>query len=155
MGSSSGTTEKNVFCVHQGIERGPPETLQKMASILKFASIPIKFAPKRKLVNFALPKWRSKMAEIQDVDVEGFINTLYQERTFKTQKEFNEAYDNRLLELLHWGHKPMILTREDVMALETDHRNGAFDTTKPEVLDKLLAKMKAHLDAGERVIFVY
>jgi hypothetical protein len=123
--------------------------------MIKFASMPLKYAPKRKMVNFSLPKWRNKLGEIYDADIEGFINTLYQDRTFKTQKEFNEAYDNRLLELLHWQNKPMILTREDVTVFETDHRNGAFDTTKPEVIDKLLTKIKACFETGEKVIFVY
>jgi len=117
--------------------------------------MPLKYAPKRKMINFSLPKWRNKLGEIYDVDVEGFINTVYQDRTFKTQKEFNEAYDKGFPELLHWQNKPMILTREDVTVFEAVHKNGAFDTTKPEVIDKLLTKMKAHLETGEKVIFVY
>ena len=123
--------------------------------MIKFASMPLKYAPKRKTVNFSLPKWRNKLGEIYDVDVEGFINSVYQDRTFKTQKEFNEAYDNRLVDLLHWRNKPMILTREDVTVFEEVHRNGAFDTTKPEVIDKLLTKMKACFETGEKVVFVY
>ena len=126
--------------------------VQKM---IKFASMPLKYAPKRKTVNFSLPKWRNKLGEFQDPDIEGFINSVYQDRTFKTQKEFNEAYDNRHLELLHWSNKPMILTRSDVTVFEEVHRNGAFDTTKPEVIDKLLAKMKACFETGEKVVFVY
>ena len=123
--------------------------------MIKFASIPIKYAPKRKNVNFSLPKWRNKLGEVEDEDVASFINSVYQDRTFKTAKEFNEAYDNRHLELLHWGNKPMILTRSDVTVFEEVHRNGAFDTTKPEVIDKLLAKMKACFETGEKVVFVY
>jgi len=117
--------------------------------------MPTKYAPKRKTINFSLPKWRNKLDEIQDTDIEGFINTVYQERTFKTQKEFNEAYDNRLLDLLHWSNKPMILTRSDVTVFEAVHRNGAFDTTNPDVIDKLLTKMKACFETGEKVVFVY
>jgi hypothetical protein len=126
-----------------------------MAPIVKFASVPIKYAPKRKMTGFALPKWPSKLGEVEDEDVASFINSLYQDRTFKTQKEFNEAYDNRLLELLHWGNKPMALTREDVLNFETTHENGAFDCTKPGVVDALLTRIKAHLATGEKVIFVY
>ena len=43
--------------------------------MIKFASMPLKYAPKRKTVNFSLPKWRNKLGEIYDVDVEGFINS--------------------------------------------------------------------------------
>ena len=117
--------------------------------------MPLKYAPKRKTVNFSLPKWRNKLGEVEDEDVASFINSVYQDRTFKTQKEFNEAYDNRLLELLHWSNKPMILTRSDVTVFEEVHKNGAFDTIKPEVIDKLVAKMKACFETGEKVVFVY
>ena len=123
--------------------------------MIKFASMPLKYAPKRKTVNFSLPKWRNKLGEIQDVDIEGFINSVYQDRTFKTQKEFNEAYDNRHLELLHWSNKPMILTRADVTVFEEVHKNGAFDRTKPGEVDTLVTKMKACFETGEKVVFVY
>ena len=126
-----------------------------MARMVKFASMPLKYAPKRKMIDFALPKWRNKMGEFQDPDIEGFINTLYQDRTFKTRKEFNEAYDNRLLELLNWNNKPMVLEREDIQSLEETHKNGGFDFIEPVKLDKLLIKMKAFLETGEKVIFVY
>jgi hypothetical protein len=40
---------------------------------LKFACIPVKFAPKKKLTNFALPKWRQKLVEFEkDPDVQVF-----------------------------------------------------------------------------------
>lgn len=126
-----------------------------MAFLVKFASMPVKYAPKRKTVNFSLPKWRNKLGELEDQDVSSFINNLYQDRIFKTRKEFNDAYDNRLLDLLHWGNKPMILTREDVAVFETTHKNGAFDTTNPVIIDKILTKMKAHLETGEKILFVY
>ena len=136
--------------------RESPENLwTQHGKMIKFASIPLKYAPKRKTIDFALPKWRNKLGEVEDEDVASFINSVYQDRTFKTAKEFNEAYDNRLLELLHWQNKPMILTRSDVTVFEEVHKNGAFDTTKPEVIDKLLAKMKACFETGEKVVFVY
>jgi len=146
---------KYVSCLAQGPSNHWTPHREKMARMVKFASMPTKYAPKRKTIDFALPKWRNKMGEFQDPDIEGFINTVYQERTFKTQKEFNEAYDNRLVDLLHWRNKPMILTRSDVTVFEEVHKNGAFDTTKPEVIDKLLTKMKACFETGEKVIFVY
>ena len=130
-------------------------TSHTMAFLVKFASMPVKYAPKRKTVNFSLPKWRHKLGELEDQDVSSFINNLYQDRIFKTRKEFNDAYDNRLLDLLHWGNKPMILTREDVAVFETTHKNGAFDTTNPVIIDKILTKMKAHLETGEKILFVY
>ena len=139
-------------CPGQGPSSHWIRHVQKM---IKFASMPLKYAPKRKTINFSLPKWRNKLGEFQDPDIEGFINSVYQDRTFKTQKEFNEAYDNRHLELLNWQNKPMILTKEDVTVFEEVHRNGAFDTTKPEVIDKLLTKMKACFETGEKVVFVY
>ena len=125
-----------------------------MATV-KFATIPLKYAPKRKMVDFALPQWRNKFGEFDDQDLTSFINNLYQDKVFKTQQEFNEAYDNRLLELLNWGNKPMVLAREDISSLEETHKGGGFDFIEPVKLDKLLIKMKAFLETGEKVIFVY
>lgn len=125
-----------------------------MAAV-KFASMSLKYAPKRKTINFTMPKWRDKMGEFEDDDIGSFINAIYQDRTFKTQKEFNETYDNRHLELLHWRNKPMILTRADVTVFEEVHKNGAFDRTKPGEVDALVTKMKACFETGEKVVFVY
>ena len=126
-----------------------------MAFTVKFASVPIKYAPKRKMTDFALPKWPSKLGEFEDDDIGSFINMVYQDRTFKTAKEFNEAYDNRHLELLNWGNKPMVLTRENLDEFEEVHKNGAFDRTRPGAVDTLLTRIKNHLATGEKVIFVY
>ena len=123
--------------------------------MVKFASVPIKYAPKRKMTDFALPKWPAKLGEFEDDDIGSFINMVYQDRTFKTAKEFNEAYDNRHLELLHWRNKPMILTRENLAEFEEVHKNGAFDRTRPGAVDTLLTRIKNHLATGEKVIFVY
>jgi len=125
-----------------------------MATV-KFATIPLKYAPKRKMVDFALPQWRNRFGEFTDQDLLSFINNLYQDKVFKTQQEFNEAYDNRLLELLNWDNKPMVLERQDIQSLEETHKNGGFDFIEPVKLDKLLTKMKAFLETGEKVIFVY
>jgi hypothetical protein len=126
-----------------------------MSLPIKFATIPIKYAPKRKMVNFTAPQWRNKLAEIEDQDVLSFINSAYQDKVFPTQEAFNKAYDTRDTYTLHWGNKPMILTKEDVTVFEAVHLNGAFDQTKPGVIDKLITKMKAALETGEKVIFVY
>jgi hypothetical protein len=125
-----------------------------MATV-KFATIPLKYAPKRKMVDFALPQWRNRFGEFTDQDLSSFINNLYQDKVFKTQKEFNEAYDNRFLELLYWGNKTMLLSREDILSLEETHKNGGFDFIEPAKLNKLFDKMKAFLETGEKVIFVY
>jgi len=149
-------TEKTESCTSQRLLRGlqtpPPHT--KMATV-KFATIPLKYAPKRKMVDFSLPQWRNRFGEFTDQDLSSFINNLYQDKVFKTQKEFNEAYDNRLLELLNWNNKPMVLEREDIQSLEETHKGGGFDFIEPVKLDKLLIKMKAFLETGEKVIFVY
>ena len=126
-----------------------------MALTVKFATIPIKYAPKRKMVDFTLPQWRNRLAEIDDQDVHSFINSAYQDKVFPTQEDFNRAYDDRDTHRLHWGNKPMVLTKEDITVFEDVHKNGAFDLIKTEIIDKLVAKMKAALETGEKVIFVY
>lgn len=125
-----------------------------MATV-KFASIPMQYAPKRKLVDFSLPKWRNKLAEFEDDDVYSFINGLYQDRVFKTPKEFNETYDAGLFDRLNWRNKPMIFQKEDLTTLEELHREEAFDRIEPIKIDKLITKMKAVFEFGEKVIFVY
>lgn len=124
-------------------------------ALVKFASIPLQYAPKRKMVNFALPKWRNKLGEFDDADIASFINCTYQDKVFKTAKEFNETYDAGNWDVLNWRHKPMVLTKEDVTVFEDVHRNGAFDRVEPVKLDKLITKMKAVLELGDKVIFVY
>jgi len=148
-----GTRMESVSCPAQRLLRGL-QTPPKMATV-KFASIPIKYAPKRKMVDFSLPQWRNRFGEFEDQDLASFINNLYQDKVFKTQKEFNEAYDNRFLELLYWQNKPMILERRDIVSLEETHKNGGFDFIEPAKLDKIIAKMKACLETGEKVVFVY
>ena len=124
-------------------------------SIVKFASIPMQYAPKRKLIDFSLPKWRNKLGEFQDDDIYSFINGIYQDRVFKTQKEFNETYDAGLVDQLNWRNKPMIFKKEDLVELEEAHRGSAFDRVEPIKIDKLITKMKAVFEFGEKVIFVY
>ncbi len=126
-----------------------------MAS-LKFACIPVKYAPKRKHVDFALPQWRTKLGEFNHPDLIQWANSLYQSKVFKTREEFNEAYDAGIKDVLHWRNKPMVLTKEDVDAFVTEHEEGAFeDAVKPGVIEKMIMKMKASLESGEKVVFVY
>jgi hypothetical protein len=127
----------------------------KMAS-LKFAAIPTKYAPKRKLIDFALPKWRQKLGEFNHPDLIQWANSLYQSKVFKTSKEFNEAYDVGIKDILYWRNKPMVITPEDVEAFASEHAEGAFeDAAKPGVVDKLLSKMRANLETGEKTLLIY
>ena len=57
--------------------------------MLKFATLPVKYAPKRKFIEFAKPKWHNKLGEFSDPDVLSWINNLYQDKVFKTPKDFN------------------------------------------------------------------
>lgn len=131
-----------------------------MALTAKFATIPIKYAPKRKMIDFAPPQWRNKLGEFIDPDVTSWVNNLYQDKVFPTQKEFNAAYDAAISmgvmpsEMIGWKNKPMILTKEDVSNFEDVFNNGGFDESKT-LLEKTLKKMKAALETGEKVIFVY
>lgn len=120
-----------------------------MATI-KFATIPIKYAPKRKTLDFALPQWRYKFTETENEDVRTWVDNVYQARVFKTQKEFNDAYDSGDRHLLHWSNRPMVLTPEDVSNFEEELCGDVVDGA-----EKYLKKMKAFLETGEKVIFVY
>ena len=43
-----------------------------------------------------------------------------------------------------------------VDAFETEYTDGAFDdAVKPGALEKLIAKLRAALDSGEKFVFVY
>jgi len=123
-------------------------------TLAKFASIPIKYAPKRKMVGFVAPQWKNKLGEFDHPDVLSWVNNLYQEKTFKTPKDFNEAYDAGLTEVLFWRNKPMVLTKEDLENFEEEFNEGAFDEVKV-AMQKTLTKMKAALETGEKVLFVY
>lgn len=120
-----------------------------MATVVKFATIPAKYAPKRKMLDFALPQWRSKFTETENEIVSSWANDVYQSRVFKTQKEFNDAYDSGDRHYLNWSNRPMVLTLEDLALFE--------EQVVPEVLeaDKYLKKMKAFFETGEKVVFVY
>lgn len=126
--------------------------------LLKFACVPAQYAPKRKLINFSLPKWRQKLAEFEaDPDVQNWVNNLYQDRTFTSQSAFNKAYDEHIAglapsDILHWNNKPMILTTDDIGNFESDLKEGGFeDAGKAE---KLARRMRDVQKAG-KIVFVY
>jgi hypothetical protein len=121
------------------------------APIVKFATIPVKYAPKRKMIDFSLPQWRYKFTETSNEDVLSWVRQVYQSKTFTTQADFNKAYDTRDTYMLRWDNKTMVLTAEDVSNFE-DELCGEQGVVGA---DKWLNKMKAFLETGEKVIFVY
>lgn len=122
--------------------------------VVKFACIPIKFAPKKKLTNFSLPKWRQKLVELEnDLDVQSWVNNIYQERTFSKRKEFNDAYDFGDSYTLNWLNKPMVITAENIADFEENFREGGFEG-KPAVYEKLVKRMKDVM-AADKIVFVY
>ena len=122
---------------------------------IKFACIPAQYAPKRKMIDFALPKWRTKLAEFNHPDLVQWAHDLYQTKVFKTREEFNEAYDLKL-DKLYWRNKPMVINADDIAAFEADHQEGAFDDgVRPELVDKLIKKLRALRESGDKVFFVY
>ena len=125
-----------------------------MTSLAKFASIPIKFAPKRKFLEFAAPQWKNKLGEFSDPDVLGWINRLYQDKAFPTREAFNKAYDEGRAAAVSWRNKTMVLTKEDIDNFEEEFNGGGFETSQMTV-QKMLTKMRAALETGEKAIFVY
>jgi len=129
-------------------------------TLVKFASIPIKYAPKRKVLEFAAPQWKNKLGEFSDPDVLSWINNLYQDKAFPTREAFNKAYDAALdagvmpSTNVSWRNKTMVLTKEDVDNFEEEFKGGAFDASQIAA-QKTLVKMRAALETGEKVIFVY
>ena len=129
-------------------------------TLAKFASIPTKFAPKRKFLEFAAPQWKNKLGEFSDPDILSWINNLYQDKAFPTREAFNKAYDAALdaglrpADGVSWRNKTMVLTKEDIDNFEEEFNGGAFDRSQ-SAAQKTLAKMKAALETGEKVIYVY
>jgi hypothetical protein len=124
------------------------------ATLAKFASIPTKFAPKRKFLEFAAPQWKSKLGEFSDPDVLSWINNLYQDKAFPTREAFNKAYDAGLTAGVSWRNKTMVLTKEDIDNFEEEFKGGAFEGSQAAA-QKTLVKMRAALETGEKVIYVY
>ena len=128
--------------------------------MLKFATLPVKYAPKRKMVGFVVPQWKNKLGEFDHPDVASWVNNVYQSKVFPTQKEFNEAYDQAIStglnpsEMVCWKNKPMVLNKEDVVNFEEEFNEGAFDDVKIAA-QKTLVKMRVALETGEKVLIVY
>ena len=129
-------------------------------TLAKFASIPTKFAPKRKFLEFAAPVWKNKLGEFSDPDVLSWINRLYQDKAFPTQAAFNQAYDDAISAgmmpnaKVGWRNKTMVLHKEDIDNFEEEFKEGAFEGSQAAA-QKTLVKMRAALETGEKVIFVY
>jgi hypothetical protein len=129
-------------------------------TLAKFASIPTKFAPKRKFLEFAAPQWKNKLGEFSDPDVLSWINRIYQDKAFPTREAFNKAYDAALdaglrpADGVSWRNKTMVITKDDIDNFEEEFKEGAFDGSQVAV-KKTLTKMRAALETGEKVIFVY
>jgi hypothetical protein len=123
-----------------------------MASI-KFACIPVKFAPKKKITNFALPRFRQKLTDFEnDPDVMGWVSNVYQERVFPTQEDFNKSYDEDTWSV-RWMNRPMVLTRDDIAEFERVFNEGGFEG-KPEVYQKLIRRIREVMEK-EKIVFVY
>lgn len=127
---------------------------------ITFASMPMKYAPKRKMLDFAKPQWKNKLGEFVDPDVQSWLNNIYQDKAFPTREAFNKAYDAAIDAGLRpsdgvcWRNTTMVLTKEDIENFEQEFNGGAFYGVQTAV-QKTLAKMKASLESGEKVLFVY
>ena len=126
----------------------------------KFATVPIKYAPKRKFLEFAKPQWHNKLGEFSDPDVLSWVGNVYQDKAFPTREAFNKAYDAALDAGMmpsvgvSWRNKTMVLSLADVNNFEEEFKGGAF-CGSATVAAKTLQKMRAALETGEKVIFVY
>ena len=129
-------------------------------ALVKFATVPIKYAPKRKFLEFAKPQWHNKLGEFSDPDVLSWINNLYQDKAFPTREAFNKAYDAALDAGMMpsvgvaWRNKTMVLSLADVDNFEEEFKGGAFEGSQAAA-EKTLKKMRAALETGEKVIYVY
>ena len=128
-------------------------------TLAKFASVPIKYAPKRKFLEFAAPQWKNKLGEFSDPDILSWINNLYQDKAFPTREAFNKAYDAARdagvmpSAGVSWRNKTMVLTKEDIDNFEEEFKGGAFYPR--DAVQKLVTKMRAAVETGEKVIYVY
>ena len=128
-------------------------------ALVKFATVPIKYAPKRKFLEFAKPQWHNKLGEFSDPDILSWVGNVYHDKAFPTREAFNKAYDDaaaagmRPAEGVAWGNKTMVLTKEDVANFAEEFGGGAFEGSQIAA-QKTLMKMRAALETGEKVIFV-
>jgi len=131
-----------------------------MERLVKFATVPIKYAPKRKFLEFAKPQWHNKLGEFSDPDILSWVGNVYHDKAFPTREAFNKAYDDaaavgmRPAQGVTWGNKTMVITKEDVASFAEEFDGGAFCGSQIGA-QKLVTKMKAALETGEKVIFVY
>lgn len=117
---------------------------------IHFSSVPTKYAPKRKMLDFAKPQWHNKLGEIVDDDVMSWLNNIYQDKVFPTREAFNQAYDAAGTEGVCWRNKTMVLNKEDLENFIEEYDGGAFSG-----VEKLAAKLKALVGSEEKTVFVY
>ena len=122
---------------------------QQMA--FRFASIPVKFATKRKMVGFAPPVWKNKLGEFDDPDLRSWVLDRFQLKSFPTREDFNRAYDGGYH---RWEGQAMVLNKEDIEDLQEQFDEGAFDDGPKDKIEKLLTRARAHMEC-EKVVFVY
>ncbi len=125
-----------------------------------FSTVPNQYAPKRKFLEFAKPKWHSKLGEFNDPDVMSWINNLYQDKAFPTREAFNKAYDAARAEGrmpsagVAWANRTMVLQKEDLENLEEEFNEGAFDGPAQPKVCALIAKLKRAQESA-KTVFVY
>ena len=147
-------------CHDPEITQKPKSTRKMACTLVKFATVPIKYAPKRKFLEFSKPQWHNKLGEFSDPDILSWVGGIYQDKAFPTREAFNKAYDDaaavglRPAEGVAWANKTMVLQKEDVDNFEEEFMGGAFEGSQISA-QKLVTKMRAALETGEKVIFVY
>ena len=130
-------------------------------TLVKFASISIKYAPKRKFLEFTAPQWKNKLGEFNNPDILSWINNLYQAKAFPTREAFSKAYDSAIdagvmpSQMVCWRNKTMLLHKEDIDNFEEEFKGGGFDGGQHSAVRETLTKMRAALETGEKVIIVY
>jgi hypothetical protein len=99
-------------------------------------------------------KFKKCYGEFPELD--SWVNTLYQDKTFPTRAEFNAAFDeycatNRVTrEKLHRCDKAVILTPDDLERFEREVSEEEFEAD----YTKLIKKIKALFEC-EKIVFFY
>lgn len=94
-----------------------------------------------------------QLGDFPELDIWG--NNLYQDKIFKTRKEFNEAWDNYVTtngggaDTLFRRGKEVVLTLEDVKNLHDCNSENEFDSDH----SKLIGKLKRRIKKGIQVSF--
>lgn len=122
--------------------------------MVKFAIVPLKYAPKRKILGFVLPQCMVRVGEFHGQDIVTWVNNIYQNKVFPDRDDFNAAYDRaiRPSEAVCWRNKTMMLTAEDLANFDDELKEGAFED---EDVKKTLARLKDAIASGEKAVFVY